>query len=481
MRAWVACGLAALALAPVASGASGPVPPPRLDEKAAIAALLEHPKVAAWVDRYPADSLVDRATYDAAYRDWTVKVWSEPAGQIALGRVDDLTGLVKEAWTGPQVAWTMARGRDGAFGGKVINSLPVWLGLCAVFLLGLADLRRPLSMRNLDLLVLVSMSVSLWFFNDGRIFWSVPLVYPVLVYVLGRMVWIGLRGRPVRASRPVWPVWLLLAATIFLGGFRIGLSVTDGNVIDVGYSGVIGAHRIANGQAPYGHFPVERGKACAPANRDGRTVYRIQENGRCESANEHGDTYGPVVYEAYLPGYLAFGWEGKGDQLEAAQATAILFDLLCVAALVLVGLRYGDRRLAVTLAFAWVAFPFTQYVSSASSNDSLQAALLLFGFLAAGTHWARGGLLGLASWTKFAPLVLVPLWLTYPDARRARGPLLFVAGFVVATLAAFSILLLEPDPLGAVSDVLAPDDRTSARPGVAVLTLELAPVPRGPA
>src|SRR5690242_20872648 len=50
-----------------------------------------------------------------------------------------------------------------------INSYGIWLGFCALFFFGLADLRRPLSMRNLDLLVLLSFSVSLWFFNRGHI------------------------------------------------------------------------------------------------------------------------------------------------------------------------------------------------------------------------------------------------------------------------------------------------------------------------
>jgi hypothetical protein len=55
----------------------------------------------------------------------------------------------------------------------------------------------------------------------------------------------------------------------------------------------------------------------------------------------------------------------------------------------------------------------------------------------------------LAAWTKFAPLLLVPLWATYPDTRRPRAVLAYAAGFVVATLAVFSILLLEPNPLHA--------------------------------
>jgi hypothetical protein len=450
MRVCVAVALAAL-IAAAAAHADTTLPPPRLGEKQAIAAFLAKDKVADWVGRYPKRSLQTDAKYDTVYSDWTVKVWSGPAGEIALGRVDDLTGVVTEAWTGPQVAWGMARGHDGSFGGKTLNSLTVWLGMCGVFLLGLADLRRLLSVRNLDLLVLLGLSVSLWFFNAGRIFTSVPLVYPVLVYLLARTAWIGLRGRAVRASPPVWPVWVFVAATVFLLGFRIGLNASDSNVIDVGYSGVIGAQRIATGQAPYGHFPRDTGRPCPDAapDRDGRITLQIQENGRCEGQNEHGDTYGPVVYEAYLPGYYAVGWKGRGDTLGAAHVTSVLFDLLCIAGLVLVGWRYGRARLAATLAFAWAAYPFTLYVSNANSNDAIQPALLIFGFWLASSDWGRGGLLALASWAKFAPLVVAPLWATYPE-RRPRATVMFAAAFVLATLAAFWLLLLEPHPIGVV-------------------------------
>jgi Glycosyltransferase family 87 len=452
MRVWLAAALVSLAAAPAAWGATPSLPPPNLTEERAVEILLAEDGVRAWVSRYPQESLVTEGTYDEQYRDWTVKAWSGAAGQIVLGRVDDLTGLVEEAWTGPQVAWPMARGHEGAFGGKRLNSLPVWLAFCAVFVLGLADLRRLRSLRNLDLLVLVSLTVSLWYFNDGRVFTSVPLVYPVLLYLLGRMLWTGATGRATSASRPVWPVWLLAAATVFFAGFRIGLDVADSHVIDVGYSGVIGAHRIASGQAPYGHFPTESGPPCGPPDRNGRTVLRIQDNGRCEGQNEHGDTYGPVTYEAYLPGYALFGWKGKGDPLHAASFTAVVFDFLCILGLVLVGLRYGDRRLAATLAFAWASFPFTQYVASSSSNDAIQPVLLIFGFWLASSPWGRGSLAALASCTKFAPIVVAPLWATYPE-RRPRSTVLFAVAFVLATLAAFWVLLLEPDPLGAVLTV----------------------------
>ena len=140
----------------------------------------------------------------------------------------------------------------------------------------------------------------------------------------------------------MWPIWLLIGATVFVGGFRIGLNWRDSNVIDVGLSGVIGAQRIADGVDPYGHFPVEDGRpACGPADSSGEIRDHIQTNGRCEAADAQGDTYGPVSYEAYLPGFLVFGWSGLWDKLPTAHATSILWDLLCLVGMWLVGLRFG--------------------------------------------------------------------------------------------------------------------------------------------
>jgi hypothetical protein len=418
---------------------------PRLTEAAAVRALRAEDKVADWLDRYPPRPTT-QADYDQEARSWEVKIWSGAAGQIAEGEVDDETGVVTEAWTGPQVAWKMARGYDGAFGGREINSPPVWLAFCAAFLLGLADWRRPLSVRNLDLLALLSFSISLWFFNRGEVFWSVPLAYPPLAYLLARLAWIGARGRRPASARPLWPVWVLAAATVFLAGFRVGLNVEESNVIDVGYAGVIGAHRIANGQSPYGNFPTQGDlKPCGPADSEGEIRERIQTNGRCEASNDRGDTYGPVSYAAYLPGYWAFGWTGKWDDLPAAHFTSIAWDIACLVGLALVGLRFGGARSAVTLAFSWAAYPFTQYVSSSNTNDAIVPAFLIGGFWLASSAWARGGSLALAGWTKFAPLLLAPLWLSYPELGGRGRVLRFAVGFVVATAAAFFVLLLEPD------------------------------------
>ncbi|HEX4746095.1 MAG TPA: hypothetical protein VFU99_04345 [Gaiellaceae bacterium] len=349
-----------------------------------------------------------------------------------------------EAWTGPQVAWKMARGRDGSFGGKTLLRPWVWLAFCLVFFVGLADLRRPLAVRNLDLLALLAFSASLAFFGRGEIFRSVPLVYPVLGYLLVRGLWVGF-GRRRGPLTSVWPTWVLVAAAVFLLGFRVGLNLEhQRGVIDVGLAGVVGGSRILDGEAPYGNMP-QRGdlEACGPKDAEGQVRERIQTNGRCEAAIERGDTYGPVSYLAYVPAVAVFPWSGKWDSLPAAHATSIAFDLLVLLLLGLVGSRFGGWRLAALLAFAWTAYPFTAYTLNANTNDAIMPAFLLLGFWLLTSDWARGASVALAGWTKFGALLVAPLWATYPQLE-ARRVARFAAAFVVATLAAFSILLLEP-------------------------------------
>ena len=146
-------------------------------------------------------------------------------------------------------------------------------------------------------------------------------------------------------------------------------------------------------------------------------------------------------------------------------------------ALLLIGLRFGGRRLAVLLAFAWTAYPFTAYTLDANTNDAIMPAFLLLGFWLVTSDWARGASVALAGWTKFGALLVAPLWATYPTYE-LRRVLRFAAAFVVATVLAFAILLLEPSLVGGASDVLGPDDRVPVRARLAVLDLGLGPVPR---
>ncbi len=344
---------------------------------------------------------------------WQVSYFSRN-GKKEIGQViiDDLSGRVLEQWTGFQVAWTMARGYKGAFG-RHVNALYIWLPLCVLFILPFFNFRRPFSLLHLDLLVLLSFSVSLAFFNHGRIYGSVPLAYPPLLYLLARMLALTRRRRRAADERPLRllvPVPWLALAVVFLIGFRVALNVTDANVIDVGYAGVIGAHKIVHDEPLYGHYP---------------------------SDNEHGDTYGPVAYEAYVPFEQIFGWSGKWDDLPAAHAAAIVFDLLAIALLFLIGRRVRGPALGVALAYAWVSFPFTLFALESNSNDTLVAVLVLAAVLAATYRStigsaARGAFTALAGLTKFAPLALAPLMATHglwetPVAEAGEGDEAFAA------------------------------------------------------
>jgi hypothetical protein len=222
-------------------------------------------------------------------------------------------------------------------------------------------------------------------------------------------------------------------------------------------AGIDGGQRIVQGEMPYGHMPTDDGKACGLPDADGYVRERIQTNGRCESANERGDTYGPVSYLAYVPAYLAVGFSGKWNGgsstwagLPAAHLTSLLWDLLALVGMAVLGLRLGGRLLGATLAFAWAAYPFTQYVSSSNSNDAIMPALLVWGLVFLTSPPARGLFLALGAWTKFAALLLLPLWASYSDWRGAlRSKVRYLLGFVLGTAAGFWILFLEPSPLHA--------------------------------
>jgi hypothetical protein len=110
---------------------------------------------------------------------------------------------------------------------------------------------------------------------------------------------------------------------------------------------------------------------------------------------------------------------------------------------VLVGLRFGGIRLGATLAFAWTAYPFTAYTLNANTNDTLMPAFLVWGFWLVSSPIARGTAVALAGWTKFGALLLAPLWASYP-AVRLRSLVRFGIAFAATTVAAFTVLLLEP-------------------------------------
>lgn len=397
------------------------IPPPghRLSARQAIALADAQPRIRAMRRDHPDAT---PTAYLKGATQWQVSYFARGRREVGQVLIDDLTGQVREAWTGYQVPWTMARGYDGAFGRRV-TAWYVWLPMCLLFVAPFAPWRRRPSWLHLDLLVLLSFSISLACFNAARIDLSTPLVYPPLLYLLGRMLVVARRGGAGRLGPlPLAvPVSWLAVALVFLIGFRVGLNIVNSNVIDVGYSGVIGAHKLVSGEPLYGGWP-----------RD----------------NAHGDTYGPVNYLAYVPFERIWPWSGRWDELPAAHAAAITFDLLAIGALLLLGRRIRGPSLGIVLAYAWAAFPFTLYVSNTNGNDALVALLTTCALLVAARPVARGAVIALAGLTKLAPLALAPLLARTPvDAvprggHRLRPGAVAFAAYALAFAATAAVALL---------------------------------------
>jgi hypothetical protein len=331
--------------------------------------------------------------------------------QVMSVYVKDDTGRILSVWTGLAAQTDLARG-DPSYVGYVLNAWYVWIPLCVLFLVPFIDRRRPFRLLHLDLLVLLGFSVSQFFFARGNVGVSVPLVYPVLAYLLVRMLYAGFRPR--RSAEPLVPWvrsrWLLIGIVVLVA-FRIGLDVADSNILDVGAAGSVGANQIIHGGQLY----------------DGSVGQLVGG----------GDTYGPANYLAYVPFRLVLH---SGDEFDnaAIRGAAIFFDLLALAGLIVLGrrLRAGPEgtKMGLALGYAWAAFPYTALALSENTNDTLIAALLVWTMVVLLSPWRRGIVLAIGSLVKFVPLALVPLIATGKGPRSMRAWLTFGLAFVATAL-----------------------------------------------
>ena len=328
-------------------------------------------------------------------------------GEVDVGR----TGRVLSVWTGPLVLAVYARGHYA----PVFDSWWVVVPSALLFLLPFLDPRRLRRLLHLDALVLLSFFVSYYLFDHTHLEAAVWLAYPPLLYLLARMLRIGMRGRgeasspfPILGTRAVFIGLLLLVAA------RITLSLVVREVGDVGYSSVIGAHRILHGQSLY------------------------------YADIAHGDTYGPIAYLAYVPFVLLFPWHGVWDYLPSAHAASIVFDLVTVGGLVMLGrrLRQGrdGTRLGLALGWAWAACPFTLLGMTMHTNDGLVAMLSVLSLLVFTSPAARGAMVALAAAAKFSPAALLPLYAS-PRDRGLKGTIACVAAFTAVVALSVGLYL----------------------------------------
>jgi hypothetical protein len=336
--------------------------------------------------------------------------------------IDDRTGRVTRVYTGLAVLTPLARGEHG----PLERRLHLFMVIAGVlFLLPFVDPRRPLRMLHLDLAAMLGLGLHQFFFVRGHLETAVWLIYPVLLYVLARVLWLMSRA-PARHDRvvPLLSIRVLAAALVAVVAARIAINVFgDHPVLEGGYDSVWGAATIRHGFELYA-------RSAFPLN-----------------------AYGPVTYLAYIPFELVFPLPGgiQRGNLAAAHAAAITWDLLAVCGLVILGRRLRPGRdgtlLGLALAFAFATYPWTVAVIAVSTNDGLVPALLIWTLVLASSRPARAALLGLATAAKFFPLPLAPTFARGDGEDDSPRSIAIYTGVVVVVLA-LAIVPYLPHPGG---------------------------------
>jgi hypothetical protein len=187
---------------------------------------------------------------------------------------------------------------------------------------------------------------------------------------------------------------------------------------DVGPASIEGALKLVHGQPLYGLSHA--------------TLLKL-------GYDPHVDTYGPALYELYVP------FASIAGSVTAARLAALFFDLLTAALLFALGRQVRGSAVGVTLAFAWLAFPITFYAGGLADNDSLLSATLVGTLLMARSPVRRGLMAAVTAWTKLSPLALVPVLLSHsPSADdRRRTMVVFAGAFGLASVAVLAPVLLH--------------------------------------
>jgi Glycosyltransferase family 87 len=339
-------------------------------------------------------------------------------GKLIADQLVGANGTLGPTYTGPLMLGFYARGHYG----QVFDNPWLLASFTAMFLLPLLLLRGRRWLDRLDIAMLLAFGVSYALFDTTHLEPSVWAFYPVLVYLMVRMLIRGFRARPPGGPLDCrLPTIVLALGLLALVVARIVITLHPSGVIDVATASVLGAYKILHGQSIY-YFSLG-----------------------------HGDTYGPINYLVYAP--FEWIWPGSWNYLPAARAATITFDLLTIGGLILIGMRLrtgrDGRRLGLLLAWLWAACPWSLLDMEKSTNDGLVALIVVLIMLSLSKPVRRGVLVGLGAAAKFFPAVLLPLVAVGRGDGDQQTVRKVLAGFVIAAGASIAVFL----PPGGLKEV----------------------------
>lgn len=291
---------------------------------------------------------------------------------------------------------------------------------CVALLLATAvlPLRR---LRNLDVLALLALVLSMVLLDGRYAIASTLSALPSLLWLTGRCAWRALAPAP-RAARPARPLldaatpaWddaqrvrVLRVAVAAAAAATAMIAISAPYTVDVGQAVMEGATLLVHGTLPYGHMPGD--------------VF-------------HGDTYPLLSYAAYVPLAALMpvrdNFDVANGALYAAAAAALIVAWL---------LARGAGAAGLRAALAWLAFPPLLAATSSGTSDLVLAALVAGALVLARRRLASSALLIAAGAFKLVPFALLPVWLARLRGRRLAAALALLAAAALATWAALVAL-----------------------------------------
>lgn len=274
---------------------------------------------------------------------------------------------------------------------------PTWFYLSLLLIVALYfRFARVWSLRNLDLVLLLSLSPGLLFVDSGSalgFLWLFGASGAILVRLL---------VDPLFARRPRLPQNLNTAGLTFLmmscgAIYFVEILSTD----RLPESALQTAHRAGN--------LVEM-----------KDVSRFDPDDKAATATP---PIGPAATVFTTPAVGLSRAVAHGQPTTAADLTAriaaILAQISLVSALVILGWRlFGDLHLGVAMATLYLLVPCTAYNMS-QVNHLLPCALILWAVFCYRNPFISGGLFGLACGTVFFPAFLLPVWMTFYGLRNS--------------------------------------------------------------
>ena len=414
----------ACAVAPAAASAAVPAPPPdvaapifidsnwgatprgfTIDPTQAIAIAKTAPKMEAI---HRAHHPLDINVYEWVHSHYEIYFFSH--GKLIADQVVGPHGQLGPTYTGPLMLGYYARGHYG----QIFDNPWVLASFTAMFLLPLLLLRTRSWFDRLDIAMLLGFGVSYALFDTAHLEPGVWAFYPVLVYLMVRMLIRGFRARPLGGRLDCrLPTVVLAIGLLALVVARIVITLHPAGSSTSAPRRCSGRTRSSTGRAS----TTSRSATATPTARSTTScTFRSRRSGpdRGTTCRRPGRRRSPSTCST-------------------------------IAGLIVVGMRLragrDGRRLGLLLAWLFAACPWSLLDVEKSTNDELVALLVVLTMLVLSKPIKRGVLVGLGAAAKFFPAVLLPLVAVGRGDADQQTIRKVLAGFVIAAGASIALFL----------------------------------------